>query len=53
MKSAISAASGKVLAYCRSGTRSITAWALGADAPRETVLSRSRDAGYDLSGLLP
>ncbi len=53
MKAAISGASGKVLAYCRSGTRSITAWALGADAPRETVLSQSRAAGYDLSGLLP
>jgi uncharacterized protein (TIGR01244 family) len=53
MKAAISASSGKVLAYCRSGTRSITAWALGADAPSETVLSQSRAAGYDLTGLLP
>ncbi len=53
MKAAISSASGKVLAYCRSGTRSITVWALGADAPRESVLSQSRAAGYDLSGMLP
>ena len=53
MKAAISASCGNVLAYCRSGTRSITTWALGADAPRESVLSQSRAAGYDLTGLLP
>jgi uncharacterized protein (TIGR01244 family) len=53
MKSAISATSGKVLAYCRSGTRSITVWAMGVDQPRETVLGLSRVAGYDLSGMLP
>jgi uncharacterized protein (TIGR01244 family) len=53
MKAAISEASGKVLAYCRSGARSITVWAMGADQPREAVLSLTRDAGYDLSGMLP
>jgi uncharacterized protein (TIGR01244 family) len=53
MKSAISGTSGKVLAYCRSGTRSITVWAMGVDEPRETVLGLSRVAGYDLSGMLP
>jgi uncharacterized protein (TIGR01244 family) len=53
MKAAIAGASGKVLAYCRSGTRSITIWALGADEPRETLLSLGRAAGYDLSGMLP
>jgi uncharacterized protein (TIGR01244 family) len=53
MRTAISAASGKVLAYCRSGTRSITVWAMGAEQPREAVLSLARDAGYDLSGMLP
>ena len=52
MRTAVSGASGKVLAYCRSGTRSITIWALGSDQPRETVLSLSRAAGYDLSGML-
>ena len=52
MRAAISQASGKVLAYCRSGTRSITIWAMGAAEPREMVLSLSRAAGYDLSGML-
>jgi uncharacterized protein (TIGR01244 family) len=52
MKAAVSGAPGKVLAYCRSGTRSITIWAMGADEPRETVLALSRAAGYDLSGML-
>ena len=45
---------GPVLAYCRSGTRSITVWALaqaltGARAPAE-ILSLAGKAGYDLSG---
>jgi uncharacterized protein (TIGR01244 family) len=53
MNAAIEAAPGKVLAYCRSGTRSITTWALGVDEPRETVLGLARAAGYDLSGMLP
>jgi uncharacterized protein (TIGR01244 family) len=53
MKAAMSGASGKVLAYCRAGTRSITTWAMGADQPRETVLGLGRAAGYDLSGMLP
>ena len=35
---------GPVLAYCRSGTRSATAWALG---------QAGRNAGYDLSHLAP
>jgi uncharacterized protein (TIGR01244 family) len=52
MREAVSGASGKVLAYCRSGTRSITTWALGAGQPRETLLGLCRAAGYDLSGVL-
>jgi uncharacterized protein (TIGR01244 family) len=44
-----------VLAYCRSGTRSITAWALGEAAggrdPNELV-RLARDAGYDLAPVL-
>jgi uncharacterized protein (TIGR01244 family) len=45
---------GKVLAYCRSGTRSITAWALGRpSSEREDVLRRAKSAGYDLSAVLP
>jgi uncharacterized protein (TIGR01244 family) len=53
MRTAILQASGNVLAYCRSGTRSITAWALGSVEPRESVLGLARGAGYDLSGMLP
>jgi uncharacterized protein (TIGR01244 family) len=48
---------GPVLAFCRSGTRSIVTWALAqaqADArPRDELVSLGRQAGYDLEGLLP
>lgn len=48
-------AGGKVLAFCRSGTRSVTAWALGerlaGAMEREAVIEAGRRAGYDLSGL--
>ena len=53
MREAIAGASGPVLAFCRSGTRSITAWALGrvqAGDDRDAVLGLARRAGYDLSG---
>ena len=54
---AVSEAPGPVLAYCRSGTRSITAWALGAlragDHDREALVALAAAAGYDLSGALP
>jgi uncharacterized protein (TIGR01244 family) len=44
-----------VLAFCRSGTRSVTAWAIGAArsgalAP-DAILTAARGAGYDLSPL--
>lgn len=42
-----------VLAYCRTGTRSVTAWALsraGEDAA-DDVISAAANAGYDLGGL--
>ena len=47
---------GPVLAYCRSGTRSIVTWSLGqvqsgARDPGELV-ALGRAAGYDLSGVL-
>jgi uncharacterized protein (TIGR01244 family) len=47
-------AHGPVLAYCRTGTRSITAWAMaqaltGAHAP-DALVALARQAGYDLSG---
>ncbi|MEZ5956442.1 MAG: TIGR01244 family sulfur transferase [Hyphomonadaceae bacterium] len=43
-----------VLAYCRSGTRSITAWALaqalsGSHTPDE-IIALAQKAGYDLTG---
>ena len=48
---------GPVLAFCRSGTRSIVTWSLGqAEADnysREELVRLGADAGYDLSGLLP
>ncbi|WBY16728.1 TIGR01244 family sulfur transferase [Erythrobacteraceae bacterium WH01K] len=46
-------ADGKVLAYCRTGMRSITLDAL-ANTANETAdlrIERARRAGYDLSGL--
>jgi uncharacterized protein (TIGR01244 family) len=52
---AVAGARGPVLAFCRSGTRSITAWALGEAAggrDRAELARLARDAGYDLSGVL-
>lgn len=42
---------GKILAYCRSGTRSIMLWAFQelTKRPRDEVLRFAADAGYDLS----
>jgi sulfide:quinone oxidoreductase len=42
-----------VLAYCRSGTRSITLWALaeGARQPADALLKAATQAGYDLGAL--
>lgn len=52
MARALSAAEGKVLAYCRSGTRSTLLWALaeaskGADP--DQLARQAEMAGYDLS----
>ena len=48
------AAGGKVLAYCRSGTRSATLWALGeilaGELSRDEALAIGRANGLDLSG---
>ena len=52
---AIEEAQGPVLAFCRSGTRSINTWALGQaleGAPRDGLLSAGAAAGYDLSAIL-
>lgn len=49
----IEAADKPVLAYCRSGTRSITAWALSqaGQGKGEEIIKAAHGAGYDLSGL--
>ncbi len=52
---AVAEAQGPVLAFCRSGTRSINTWALGQaleGAPREDLLRAGAAAGYDLSAIL-
>ena len=44
-----------VLAYCRTGTGSITAWALvhAGQGAGDDVINAAADAGYDLSSLAP
>ncbi|WP_373476731.1 TIGR01244 family sulfur transferase [Sphingorhabdus sp.] len=52
MADALDAAEGKVLAYCRSGTRSTLLWALArasrGDHPA-VLTEQAADAGYDLA----
>jgi len=54
MASALTAAAGPVLAFCRSGTRSAHLWALArarmGDDPA-TLVSKTAGAGYDISGI--
>jgi uncharacterized protein (TIGR01244 family) len=53
---AVARAEGPVLAFCRSGTRSIVTWALAqlmAGTPRDELIELGRGAGYELSGVLP
>jgi uncharacterized protein (TIGR01244 family) len=49
-------AHGPVLAFCRSGTRSIVTWslaqALAGVYSRDELIRLGREAGYDLSGVL-
>jgi uncharacterized protein (TIGR01244 family) len=49
-------AGGPALAYCRSGNRSVVAWAVGEAVAesrgRDELIRLARDAGYDLSGVL-
>jgi uncharacterized protein (TIGR01244 family) len=52
---AIAEADGPTLAFCRSGTRSITAWAVGralAGDDRQQLADLAAEAGYDLSAVL-
>lgn len=56
MAEAIESSAGKLLTFCRSGTRSTFLWAMarrhmGRDGP--TILSQAEAAGYDLSPLRP
>jgi len=52
---AVAEAKGPVLAFCRSGTRSIVTWSIGRamdGADRALLIAEGRNAGYDLSGVL-
>lgn len=52
---AVAGAAGPVLAFCRSGTRSITAWALGEaerGRDRAELVRIAAAAGYDLGPVL-
>ena len=56
MVAALTNSDGKVLAYCRSGTRSTLLWALaqaseGADL--SAVTAQAAEAGYDVSPVRP
>ncbi len=44
-----------VLAYCRSGTRCVTLWAISqaGNLEVEEIIGSAATAGYDLSGLAP
>ncbi len=52
---AINAAGGPVFAYCRSGTRSTTCWALAnvAALPVDAIIAAAAGAGYKLDALRP
>jgi sulfide:quinone oxidoreductase len=48
-------AQGPILAYCRTGTRSVMLWALAevSSLDIEAVLSATKDAGFDLTAMRP
>lgn len=50
---ALEGSNGPVLAFCRSGTRSTTLWALSqaGKAPADEIISAAANAGYDMSHL--
>ena len=54
---AVEAAEGPVLAFCRSGTRSIVTWSLGQfqadERSADELVELGAQAGYDLSGAFP
>ncbi|MDX5982811.1 TIGR01244 family sulfur transferase [Sphingomonas echinoides] len=56
MAAVLAEATGPVLAYCRSGTRSCNLWALAAvkaGAHPDAAMAKAAAAGYDLTGLRP
>jgi uncharacterized protein (TIGR01244 family) len=48
-------APGPILAYCRTGTRSILAWALAqaleGELRPEEIIAKAAEAGYDIGGM--
>ena len=56
VEAAIAEAKGPVLAFCRSGTRSIVTWSLGqartGSRERGELVQLGEQAGYDLSNVL-
>lgn len=54
---AVEAAGGPVLAFCRSGTRSIVTWSMGQfqadERSRDELVELGANAGYDLAGAFP
>ena len=56
MAEALGSAKGKVLAYCRSGTRSTFLWSLaraGEGLDPDEIASCAIGAGYDISPIMP
>lgn len=53
--SVLSEAPTPILAYCRTGTRSISAWAMthGGQGMGDDIVDAAAGAGYDLSALRP
>lgn len=53
-RAVLEGSTGPVLAYCRSGTRSMTLWALSqaGQLPAEEIVAEAAGAGYDVSHLL-
>jgi uncharacterized protein (TIGR01244 family) len=53
MTDALDRSAGPVLAYCRSGTRSTTLWALSqaGKEPADRIIAEAAAAGYDMSHL--
>ncbi len=53
-EAALEGSNGPVLAFCRSGTRSTTLWALSqaGKMPASEIVAQAAHAGYDMSHLL-